>query len=157
MLTVVEGDPKARFSLATTPCVRTLLLFFGLFNFTLDPCLIMLSVKRGTIKYHFWVFGITQHEIEPRSFRPLANTLPNRLLPNISICDVNLYADDVSNLFLEEKKCVEPIKFINWVEEEQCNRAQKFLWITLLRPFVLWRLEIPALPNNFIHIFVRIN
>ena len=33
----------------------------------------MLSVKQGSIKYHFfWVFGITRPEIEPRSLGPLA-------------------------------------------------------------------------------------
>ena len=39
----------------------------------------MLSVKQGNIKYYFWVFGMTQPGIEPRSPRPLANTLPIRL------------------------------------------------------------------------------
>ena len=33
-------------------------------HFTFDPYFIMLSVKQGSIKYHFWVFGMT-----------LANTL----------------------------------------------------------------------------------
>ena len=37
---VSEGDPKAT-------------LFPGLLHFTLDPYLIMLSVKQGGIKYHF--------------------------------------------------------------------------------------------------------
>ena len=35
----------------------------------------MLSVKRGGIKYHFWVFGMTRLGIEPRSPGPLACTL----------------------------------------------------------------------------------
>ena len=38
----------------------------------------MLSVKQGGIKYRFWVFGMTQPGIEPRSPRPLANTLTAR-------------------------------------------------------------------------------
>ena len=55
LATVVEGDPKAPFSIATTarcregsatPCP-------GLFHFTIDPYLIMLNVKEGGIKYHF--------------------------------------------------------------------------------------------------------
>ena len=50
-------------------------LFPGLLYFTLDPYLIMLSVKQREIKYHFWVFGMTRPGIEPRSPRPLANTL----------------------------------------------------------------------------------
>ena len=73
-MTVVEGDLKAPFLIATvigegaTP-------FPGLLHFTLDPCLIMLSVKQGGIKYHFWVFSMTRSGIEPRSPGPLANTL----------------------------------------------------------------------------------
>ena len=35
----------------------------------------MLSVKQGSIKYHFWVFGMTRPGIEPRSPGPLVNTL----------------------------------------------------------------------------------
>ena len=35
----------------------------------------MPSVKQEGIKYHFWVFGMTQPGIEPRSPGPLANTL----------------------------------------------------------------------------------
>ena len=35
----------------------------------------MLSVKQGGTKYYFWVFGMTLSRIEPRSPRPLANTL----------------------------------------------------------------------------------
>ena len=50
--------------------------FPGLFHFTLDPYLIMLRVKQGGIKYHFFknflVFHMTRPKIEPG---PLANTL----------------------------------------------------------------------------------
>ena len=35
----------------------------------------MLNDKQGGIKNHFWVFGMTQHGIEPRSSKTLANTL----------------------------------------------------------------------------------
>ena len=45
LATIVEGDPKAPFSIATP--------FPGLLHFTLEPYLIMLSVKQGGIKYHF--------------------------------------------------------------------------------------------------------
>ena len=39
----------------------------------------MLSVKQGGIKYHFFlVFGMTRPEIEPRSPKPLVNTLTIR-------------------------------------------------------------------------------
>ena len=47
LATVIEGDPKARFSIATTP------RYTGLLHFSLDPYLIMVSVKHGGIKYHF--------------------------------------------------------------------------------------------------------
>ena len=51
LATVVEGDPKAPFSIATMP---------GLLCFTLDTYLIMLSVKQGSMKYHFFkVFVMT--------------------------------------------------------------------------------------------------
>ena len=54
LTTIVEGDPKAPFSIATTPrCRGGCNSFPGLLYFTLDPYLIMLSVKQGGIKYHF--------------------------------------------------------------------------------------------------------
>ena len=54
-LTIVEGDPKAPFSIATTPRCSGggFTPFPGLLHFTLDTYLIMLSVKQGGIKYHF--------------------------------------------------------------------------------------------------------
>ena len=53
--TGVEGDQKAPFSIATTPRCRRggATPFLGLLHFTLDPYLIMLSVKQWGIKYHF--------------------------------------------------------------------------------------------------------
>ena len=78
-MTIVEGNPKAPFSIATTPrCRGGCYSFPGLLYFTLDPYLIMLGVKQGGIKYHFWVFGMTRPGIEPRSPGPLANTLTAR-------------------------------------------------------------------------------
>ena len=54
-MTVVEGDLKAPFSLATTPGVwEGTTLFPGLHHFTLDQYLIMVSVKQGGIKYNFF-------------------------------------------------------------------------------------------------------
>ena len=71
-MTIVEGDPKASFSIATTPrCMGGATPFPGLLHFTVDPYLIMQSVKQGFIKYHFlslWYDSI----IEPRSPEPLA-------------------------------------------------------------------------------------
>ena len=45
--------------------------FPGLLHFTLDPYIIMPSAKERGIKYHF----LSRSRIEPRSPRPLANTL----------------------------------------------------------------------------------
>ena len=64
MATVVEGDQKAPFSIATTP-------YPGLLHFTLDTYLILLSVI-------FKAFGMTWPGFEPRSPRPSVNTLPMR-------------------------------------------------------------------------------
>ena len=51
---VVEGDPKAPFSTATTPkCSGGATPFLGLHHFTLDTYLILLSVKQVGINYHF--------------------------------------------------------------------------------------------------------
>ena len=52
LATLVKGDPKTPFSIATTPKEGTT-PFPGLLHFTLDPYLIMLSAKQGGIKHHF--------------------------------------------------------------------------------------------------------
>ena len=49
LATLVEGDPKAPFSIATTPRYRE-----G--RYSIDPQLIMLSAKQGGIKNHFLSF-----------------------------------------------------------------------------------------------------
>ena len=79
LATVVESDPKTPFSLATTlRCKEGRYFFPGLLPFTLDPHLLMVITKQGDIKYHFWVFDMTQPGIEPRFPGPLANILPTR-------------------------------------------------------------------------------
>ena len=73
MVTVVEGDPKAPFSIATTlRCREGRHYFPWIAPLTLYQYLIMLNVKQG-IKYHF--FSLTRPEIEPQSRGLLANTL----------------------------------------------------------------------------------
>ena len=53
-MTIVKGNQKAPFSIATTPRCRGGYYSFSWFaTLTLDLCLIMLSVKEGAIKYHF--------------------------------------------------------------------------------------------------------
>ena len=75
-MTLVKGDPKAPFSIATTPRWReSVTPFPGLLHFILDLYLIMLSVKQGHTKYHFWVFGMNQPGIEPWYSGPLGNSL----------------------------------------------------------------------------------
>ena len=55
LATIVEDDPKVPFSIATTPrCRGGCYSFPGLLHFTLDLYLIMLSVKQGGMKYHFF-------------------------------------------------------------------------------------------------------
>ena len=70
LTTLIEGDSKAPFSIATT-LREGATPFPGLLHFTLDQYLIMLSVKQVGIKYHFWVFGMTRPGIEPCSTGPL--------------------------------------------------------------------------------------
>ena len=53
-LTVVEGDPKAPFSIATTlRCRGGHYSFLWIAPLTLNLYIIMLRVKQGGIKYHF--------------------------------------------------------------------------------------------------------
>ena len=73
--TVVEGDLKAPFSIATTlKCRGGCYSFPCIASLTLDPYLIMLLSKAASSTI-FWVFGITWPGIEPHSSRPLAKTL----------------------------------------------------------------------------------
>ena len=50
LVTVVEGDPKAPFSIGVREGATP---FPELLHFTLDLYLMILSVKQGDIKYHF--------------------------------------------------------------------------------------------------------
>ena len=53
-MTVIEGDPKDPFLIATTPRCRGGLYSLPEFlHFTLDTYLLMLSIKQASIKYHF--------------------------------------------------------------------------------------------------------
>ena len=55
LATIVEDNPKAPFSTATTPrgVGEGTTPFSGLLQFIFDMYLIMLSVKQGSIKYYF--------------------------------------------------------------------------------------------------------
>ena len=100
--TIVEGDPKAPFSIATIP--RSL-------DFSTLPlirtlsCWVLRNAASSTI---FWVFGMTRPGIEPRSPVPLANTLLIRPIFNISwhfcihciVCSGNKYVVNSSWIVL---------------------------------------------------------
>ena len=77
-VTIIKGNLKAPFSIATTPkCKGGYCSFLWIVPYTLDLYLIMLNVKQGNIKYHFfWVFCMTWPVIESRSSGSLANTIP---------------------------------------------------------------------------------
>ena len=80
LATVVEGDQKAIFSIATTPRY-----WGGRWIAPLYPWYVpayVLSVKQGGI---FKVFGMTRPEIEPRSPGPLGNTLPTGPISRLSV------------------------------------------------------------------------
>ena len=85
------GDPKALFSIATTPKYgRGCSSLHGLLHFTLDLYLKMLSVKQGDIKYHFYVSSMTRPVIEPRHRGPVVNTLTIMLMSgNIILFNIN--------------------------------------------------------------------
>ena len=72
LVTVVDGDPKAPFSITTTPRGREGCYSFPwIIHFILDPNLIMLCVKQGSIKCHFFfcIFDMTWPGIEPQYFK----------------------------------------------------------------------------------------
>ena len=76
MATLVEGDSKASFMIATTPrCRGSAAPFPGLLLFTFDPYRIILSVKQGGIKYHFLSLSYDSTWDWTSSPGPLANTL----------------------------------------------------------------------------------
>ena len=96
-----EGDPKAPFSIATTPRYRGEHYSFpGLLHFTLDAHFIMLSVKQGGIKYHFWVFCMIRPRTEPRSPGPLANTLVIRPIALLRMKQSVNWLKDVTDIGL---------------------------------------------------------
>ena len=65
LVTLVEGDPKAPFSIATTSrCRGGCYSFLWIALLYLDPYLIMLSVKQGGIKYHFLSLWYESIQIE---------------------------------------------------------------------------------------------
>ena len=83
-----RGRPESSlFNSYYTEVLWKALLFPGLFHYTRDTYLIMLSVNQGGINYHYRVFGMTRPRFELRSHKLLSNTLAtrsmDRLLGNI--------------------------------------------------------------------------
>ena len=76
LATLVEGDLKAPFSIATKPRCRgghySFRWIASLYSWSPPYNAVLSKAASSTI---FWVFGMAQPGIEPRSPRPLANTL----------------------------------------------------------------------------------
>ena len=73
--TVVLGDPKVCFSIATTPkCREGRYSFPSIASLILDPYFIVLSLNKQASSKIFLVLGMIRPRIEPRSLGPLANT-----------------------------------------------------------------------------------
>ena len=84
MANVVEGDPKAPFSIATTPRCRALLLSQDCSTLPLIRTLYCWVLSKEVSSIIFKVFGMTRPGIEPRSLGPLANTLPTRPMSRLT-------------------------------------------------------------------------
>ena len=81
LATKVAGDPKAPFSIATTPRYKGGRYSFpGIAPLTLDPYFILLSVKKEVSSTIFCVFIMIRPGIEPQSLGSLANTLPTNII-----------------------------------------------------------------------------
>ena len=78
---------------------RTLLLSLDCSHFTLNLYLIMLTVKQGGVKNHFWVFGTNRPGIEPRSPGPLANNLPKRTIGRHTHTHTHIYIKNMMCVF----------------------------------------------------------
>ena len=100
-LIIIEDDPKAHFSIATTPKSRDERnLFSWIAPLTPDLYLIMWNVKQGDTKYHFLFFGITRPEIEPWSPGPLVNTQPTMTLGQYIYIYIYIYARFMKDIYI---------------------------------------------------------
>ena len=88
-VTVVEGDQRAPFSIAKERRGRYSFPWIAPLypSYVLLFCWVLSKAVSSTI---FKVFGMTRPGIEPRSSRPLANTLPTR--PMIRCCVLSILA-----------------------------------------------------------------
>ena len=96
LATVVEGDQKAPFSIATEVLGWALVLSLGCSTLSSTSTLYWWVLSKEVSSTIFKVFGMTQPGIEPRSPRPSANTNFHRLHFLLSI---NLITDVWCPLF----------------------------------------------------------
>ena len=95
MVTIVEGDQKAPFSIATTPRCRG-----ERYSFTQDSSTLPLIrtlyfwvLSKEVLSTIFKVFGMTRPGIKPTSPGSLANTLPTRTMSRYNNCSYLLLLD----------------------------------------------------------------
>ena len=132
MATIVEGNPKAPFSIATTPMCRGRRYSFpGLLYFTLDPYLIMLSVKQGGIKYHFFESVWLDHFLSRYdstwdwtqvSRVQLANTLTPRPMSGITLTVIDFNCLNIYAFQIQWKRtgCI-----YNILCSSECSKVEK--------------------------------
>ena len=112
-MTVVKGDPKALFLIATTPRCRGRALFPSLDCSILHLihtlyCWVLSKVVSSTI---FKVFGMMWPGIEPSSPRPWVNTLPT--WPMILTLKI-LQTSHQNTLFTQRDSKLFPYVYILW-------------------------------------------
>ena len=104
LATIVKVNQKAPFSIATTMrCGREHYSFPWIAPLYHWYILYIAELSKEVSSTIFIVFGMTQPRIEPRSPRPLVNTLPTRPMSRL-IYDVTMLAIIISN--------------INWIRHE---------------------------------------
>ena len=86
LATLVEGNPKAPFSQATTlGCRGGNTPFPGLLHFIIDPYFIMLVLNKVASSTIFWVFGMTRPGIEPLASRTIGKLFTHQANKNINM------------------------------------------------------------------------
>ena len=96
----------------------------------------------------FWLFSVTQPEIEPQSPEPLANTQPTRPIDQYYVFSPRMMVQQIKiltvllptqNICWRVKSCVETTKLLAWANErimlQQCV-IQRFSWIGYLRVWI---------------------
>ena len=93
LATVVEGDQKASFSIATTLSCRgrALLLSLNCSTLPLWRVLYCWLLSKEVSSIIFKVFGMTQPGIERRSPGPLVNTLPTKIM---CLCELLIFFEN---------------------------------------------------------------